>query len=77
MPEGRIVNIDEVQTTDFGRRVPIKHVLAGLKPGEGLVLPAKRRSYIRKAYPSFSIKSLPTGEIVVFKAEQPQEKDRG
>ena len=63
----QIVEVGTVKTRDFGKRIPLKKVLAGLKEGQGIILPAKRKSYIRKTYPEYTIKSTADGNILVYK----------
>jgi len=63
----QIVEVGTVKTCDFGKRIPLKQVLAGLKEGQGIILPAKRKSYIKKAYPEYTIKATAEGGILVYK----------
>jgi len=63
----QIVDVGAVETRDFGKRIPLKKVLAGLKEGQGIILPAKRKSYIKKAYPEYTIKTTADGGILVYK----------
>lgn len=63
----QVVEVDTIETSDFGQRVALKSVLAGLKKGQGLILPSKRRGYIRRAYPDYTIKATADGGILVYK----------
>jgi len=63
----QVVEVDRIETSDFGQRIPLKSALASLKNGQGLILPAKRRGYIRRAYPEYTIKATANGGILVYK----------
>lgn len=63
----QVVDVDTIETSDFGQRIALKSVLASLKKGQGLILPAKRRGYIRRAYPDYTIKATADGGILVYK----------
>jgi hypothetical protein len=63
----QVVDVDTIETSDFGQRIALKSVLTSLKKGQGLILPAKRRGYIRRAYPDYTIKATADGGILVYK----------
>lgn len=65
----KVVKLSEVgELSDYAGRVPLTETLAKLRKGEGLELPLKRRSYIRRNFPDYTIKCTTRGTIVVFKS---------
>jgi len=65
----KIVKLSEVgELSDYAGRIPLTETLAKLKKGEGLELPLKRRSYIRRNFSDYTVKCTTRGTIVVYKA---------